>query len=85
VVVSEVIYGYLRAITNLKPFKLRKEITKVNIDLSLVKELLDMFSVLPCNFGVGVVEVIEISTSPKRCPDCSNMQALRDKKDNNLR
>ncbi|WP_456329722.1 type II toxin-antitoxin system VapC family toxin [Archaeoglobus sp.] len=59
VVVSEVIYGYLRATTDLRPYKLRKEILKVNFDLSLVKELLDMFNVLPCNIGAGVVEIIE--------------------------
>ena len=59
VVVSEVIYGYLRATTDLRPYKLRKEILKVNFDLSLVKELLDIFNLLPCNVGSGVVEIIE--------------------------
>ena len=59
VVVSEVIYGYLRATTELKPYKLRKEILEVDFDLSLVKELLDMFNLHPCNVGSGVVEVIE--------------------------
>ena len=59
VVISEVIYGYLRATTELKPYKLRKEILKVDFDLSLVKELLDIFNLLPCNVGSGVVEVIK--------------------------
>jgi len=59
VVISEVIYGYLRATTELRSYKLRKEILKVDFDLSLVKELLDMFNLLPCNVGSGVVEVIE--------------------------
>ena len=59
VVVSEVIYGYLRATTDLKPHRLRKEILKLNFDLSPVKELLEMFSILPCNYGAGIVEIIE--------------------------
>ena len=45
--------------TDLKPHRLRKEILKLNFDLSPVKELLEMFSILPCNYGAGIVEIIE--------------------------
>ncbi len=59
VVVSEVVYGYMRAVTGLKPFELRKKITATDIRFDTVRELLDMFSILPCNFGVDLIDVIE--------------------------
>ncbi len=54
-----VIYGYLRAVTGMKPFKLRREIAKMNIDLSPVKELLEI-GILPCNFGIDIAGMTEM-------------------------
>jgi hypothetical protein len=52
VVVSEVVYGYLRASSGLRPYELRAAIAKLDLNL-------DLFKVLPCSFGVKVAEVIE--------------------------
>ncbi|MEM4617116.1 MAG: type II toxin-antitoxin system VapC family toxin [Archaeoglobaceae archaeon] len=59
VVVSEVIYGYLRALTNLKPHQLQSKLCKIDFDLSPIKELLSLFRVLSCSFGVEVAEIVE--------------------------
>ncbi len=59
VVVSEVIYGYLRAVTNLKPHQLQSKLSKIDFDLSAVKELLSLFRVLSCGFGVEIAEIVE--------------------------
>ncbi len=51
IVISEVTYGYIRAITGLSPFNLKKRIEKIEIDLSPLKDLFNLFEVLPCRFG----------------------------------
>jgi len=59
IVVSEVVYGYVRAVTGLPPFNLKKKIEKIEIDLSLLRDLFDLFEVLPCKFGNAVLDVME--------------------------
>jgi len=59
VVVSEVIYGYLRALTNLKPHQLQSKLPKIDFDLSPIKDLLSLFRVLSCSFGAEVAEIVE--------------------------
>ena len=59
VVISEVIYGYLRAVTGFKPYELRKKITKIDLNLDPVYDLLDLFHVLPLNVGLKILEIIE--------------------------
>ncbi|AIG97967.1 type II toxin-antitoxin system VapC family toxin [Archaeoglobus fulgidus] len=59
IVVSEVIYGYLRATSGLKPYELRKKILIIDMDLKPVEELFGLFKLLPCNFGVGLTKFIK--------------------------
>ncbi|MDW7990496.1 MAG: PIN domain-containing protein, partial [Archaeoglobaceae archaeon] len=59
VIVSEVFYGYMRAVANLKPFELREKVKEMNFNFDVVKELLEMFFVLPINFGTNIIEIIE--------------------------
>ena len=59
IVISEVTYGYIRAITGLSPFNLKKKIEKIEIDLSPLKELFDLFEVLPCRFGNITLDIME--------------------------
>jgi len=59
IVVSEVVYGYVRAVTGLSPFNLKKKIEKIEIDLSLLRDLFDLFEVLPCKFGNAALDVME--------------------------
>jgi len=59
VVVSEVVYGFLRAETGLSPFELRKAITRIDVDLTLLRRLFELFRLLPCNYGINILEVME--------------------------
>ncbi len=59
VVVSEVVYGFLRAETGLSPFELRKGITRLDVDLTLLMRLFGLFRLLPCNYGISIMEVME--------------------------
>ena len=61
IVISEVTYGYIRAITGLSPFNLKnkKKIEKIEIDLSPLKELFDLFEVLPSRFGNVALDIME--------------------------
>ncbi len=58
VVVSEVVYGYIRAVTNLPPTKLKKKIVQIEMDFKLIGELLGLFEMLPLRTGAGVIEFI---------------------------
>ena len=58
-VISEVIYGYLRAVSGLPPYELRGKIVRMTIDLTPVRELFGLFTVLPMSFGNRIVEVVE--------------------------
>ncbi len=46
VVVSEVVYGYLRASSGLKPYELRKEILNMSFNFEPLENLLGMFNFL---------------------------------------
>ncbi len=59
VVVSEVVYGYLRASSGLRPYELRKEILNMSFNFEPLESLLGMFNLLPCNFGISVMEFVE--------------------------
>ncbi|WP_456423545.1 type II toxin-antitoxin system VapC family toxin [Thermococcus sp.] len=56
VVVSEVTFGYLKLLTGLRPYDLRKKLSKLEIDLSPIEELLKPFEVL--NIGSDSSEII---------------------------
>ena len=43
----------------MSPFNLKKKIEKIEIDLSLLKDLFDLFEVLPCKFGNAALDVME--------------------------
>ncbi len=60
IVISEVIYGFLRAYTGLNPFELKKRIK--SIDLKILKPLNDLFSfftVLPLKIGREIIKIME--------------------------
>jgi len=59
IVVSEVVYGYMRARTGLSPQSLKKKIHKISMDYSDLKELLNLFETLPLRTGTDVIEFIE--------------------------
>jgi len=61
VVVSEVTFGYLRLSTGLRPYDLKKKLSKLEIDLSPVAELLEPFEVLDVKSTPK--EVFEMITS----------------------
>ena len=58
IVVSEVIYGYMRAVTDLPPFELGKKITRIEIDFTPVKDLFRLFELLSSRTGSDVIDLI---------------------------
>jgi len=58
IVVSEVVYGYIRAVTDLSPSKLKKKIVQIEMDFTLIEELFGLFEILPLRTGVGVIEFV---------------------------
>ena len=59
VVVSEVVYGYIRAVTGLSPFDLKKKFDKVDVDLEPVKILLENFVEVPVPPFRSVLSIID--------------------------
>ncbi|WP_297507286.1 type II toxin-antitoxin system VapC family toxin [Thermococcus sp.] len=49
VVLSEVIFGYLRLTTNMRPYDLKRKLPKMNVDLTPIRELLEPFQILEVN------------------------------------
>ena len=58
IVISEVVYGFLRAKTGLRPLELKKNIVEIEIDLRQLRDLFKIFRVLPCNIGYDIFEVM---------------------------
>ena len=46
-VVSEVTYGYIRAVTGMSPLELKKKFGKMNVDLTPARTLLECFTEIP--------------------------------------
>ncbi|WP_257789388.1 PIN domain-containing protein [Thermococcus thioreducens] len=53
VVLSEVSYGYLRLMTGLSPYNLKKKFSKISMDLSPVRELLSDFTLVNPAYSVN--------------------------------
>ncbi len=49
VVPSEVLFGYLRLTTNMRPYDLKRKLPKMNVDLTPIRELLEPFQILEVN------------------------------------
>ena len=46
VILSEVLFGYLRLATGMKPYDLKRKLPRMNVDLTPIRELLEPFQVL---------------------------------------
>ena len=59
IVVSEVAYGYIRAMTGMSPLELKKKFERVSVDLEPAKTLLECFTEIPVPPASTVLGVIE--------------------------
>jgi len=50
VVLSEVTFGYLKLATNLRPYDLKKKLSKIDVDFNPVRELVEPFKVLEASY-----------------------------------
>lgn len=58
VVVSEVLYGYIRLMTGLKPYDLKKKFPSLTLELKPIYESLSDFILLPLAFKLRQLQVI---------------------------
>ncbi|MEM5828355.1 MAG: PIN domain-containing protein [Candidatus Aenigmatarchaeota archaeon] len=49
----------MRAVTKLSPLEIKKGIEKTKLDLTCLREIFSLFEVLPCNFGIKTLRIIE--------------------------
>ncbi len=64
VVLSEVIFGYLRLTTNMRPYDLKRKLPKMNVDLTPIRELLEPF------------QILEVDPNPNELFDLVNKSGL---------
>ena len=67
VVVSEVLYGYIRLASGLRPYELKTQYPKLNINLKPAFESLSDFILLPLSVELGEVE--EFASKYKLLPN----------------
>ncbi|WP_297465051.1 PIN domain-containing protein [Thermococcus sp.] len=64
VVLSEVLFGYLRLTTNMRPYDLKRKLPKMNVDLTPIRELLEPF------------QILEVAPNPNELFDLVNKSGL---------
>ncbi|WP_456366507.1 PIN domain-containing protein [Thermococcus sp.] len=64
VILSEVIFGYLRLATNMRPYDLKRKLPKMNVDLTPIRELLEPF------------QILEVAPNPNELFDLVNKSGL---------
>ncbi len=67
VVLSEVTYGYMRLLTDLRPYNLRKKLPKLELDLSPVEDILSDFVLLNPSYSVG--ELLDVISTYRLLPN----------------